>query len=272
MVDKFGLADAKTVDTPLPPKVVLDSDVNGTPLSPQVHSLYRALVGGVLHLARFLRPDVAFAVTQLARYQKAPTALHWDMGKHVLRYLKGTSTLGIVYQSLVREQSVAAQLVPTLGELQLYGFVDASWAEDPTRRSQSAYVFMLGNAAVSWRSKLQSIVATSSCEAEYVALSAAVKEALYLRSLLADVLSAPRQSVVLLEDNQSCIKFAHNVENVSDRTKHIDIRYHHVKDHVHKGDVTLTYVPTEHQAADGLTKSLDRVKHQSHCLTIFGLV
>ena len=103
--------------------------------------------------------------------------------------------------------------------------------------------------------------------------AAAVKErAIYLRYLLADVLSRDvlTQPVVLLEDNQSAIKLARNLDT-SSRTKHIDIRHHLVKDHVARGDVVLMYVSTEDQAADGLTKSLDAEKHERHRNTIFGV-
>ena len=132
---------------------------------------------------------------------------------------------------------------------------------------------MIGNAAVSWQSKLQHTVALSSCEAEYLSLSAAVKEALHLRYLLSDILSHSvlNQPILLFEDNQSCIKLSQNVEATSTRTKHIDIRHHHVKDHVDKGDIVLAYVPTDEQAAVCLNKSLERVKHQSFRQTILGL-
>ena len=229
-------------------------------------------MGSLLHVATWARPDISFAVAQLARFQQQPTQLHWDSAKQVLRYLKGTSTLGVVYRRPQRNRNVT-RVVQGLGDLQLHGFVDASWGEDlNTRRSQSAFVFMLGNGAVSWKSKLQDIVASSTCEAEYIAAAAAVKEAIYLRYLLADVLSRDvlTQPVVLLEDNQSTIKLARNLDT-SSRTKHIDIRHHLVKDHVARGDVVLTYVPTEDQAADGLTKSLDAEKHERHRNTIFGV-
>ena len=202
MAMRFGVEQAKGTDTPLPPKMLLSPDEDGTKLGPRTP--YRAIVGSLLYIATWVRPDIAFAVTQLARFQQAPTELHWGSAKHVLRYLKATCGLGIVYQALVREGSAAARLAPGpngLGSQQLYGFVDASWGEDPsTRRSQSAYVFMIGNAAVSWQSKLQHTVALSSCEAEYLSLSAAVK-ALHLRYLLSDILSHSvlNQPILLFE-------------------------------------------------------------------------
>jgi hypothetical protein len=117
-----------------------------------------------------------------------------------------------------------------------------------------------GNAAISWKSKLQTTVALSSTEAEYLALSTAVQEALFLRNLHADIASAGvAKTITLHEDNQSTIKQAMNLTG-SQRTKHIDIRHHFLKQHVADGTVCLKYIPTAQQPADALTKSVDKVK------------
>ena len=118
--------------------------------------------------------------------------------------------------------------------------------------------------------KLQHTVALSSTEAEYLALSAATREALYLRNLLRDLCPDAAGTVTLYEDNQSTIKQASNVLS-SDRTKHIDIRHHFVKSHVANGDIVLEYLPTAEQPADALTKSLDRVKVASFRQLVLGL-
>jgi hypothetical protein len=186
-------------------------------------------------------------VSQIARFQDAPSTSHWHLGKHILRYLKGTRDLVVTYSGNSAHQN-------------LRGFVDASWGEDPsTRRSQSGYAFLLADAAISWRTKLQSTVALSSTEAEYLALSDAIKEALFLRNILTDLWPACLASVTLFEDNQGTIKQALNLQS-SARTKHIDVRHHFCKQHVACGDVSLSYVPTAEQPADCLTKGLDKVK------------
>ena len=142
----------------------------------------------------------------------------------------------------------------------LAGYADASWAEDlDTRRSQSGYVFLLGNASISWNSKLQKTVSRSSTEAEYVSLSAAVQDALYLRNLLGDLWPEAVQAVTLHEDNQSTIRQALNLQS-SSRTKHVDVSHHFIKHHIAEGVVNLQYIPTGEQPADALTKNLDRVK------------
>lgn len=247
VLGRFNMIDAKPHTTPLPPKCVLRECTDNNELLP-ADVPYRGLVGSLLYIAMWTRPDIAFAVSQVARFQQKPSNNHWLMAKHILRYLKGTCHVGLVF-------SGNNGLAPTLR-----GYVDASWGEDlDTRKSQTGYVFTLGNAAVSWKSKLQHTVALSSTEAEYLALSAAVREALFLRNLLGDLHPAAAGTITLFEDNQSTIKQAYNLQS-SDRTKHVDIRHHFIKQHVAKGDVALEYIPTAEQLADALTKSLDRVK------------
>ena len=152
----------------------------------------------------------------------------------------------------------------------LSGYADASWGEDlDTRKSQSGYVFMLGNASVSWNSKLQKSVALSSTEAEYVSLSAAVQEALFLRNMLFDLWPDIADTVTLNEDNQSTIRQALNLQS-SGRTKHVDIRHHFMKQHIADGDVKLEYIPTADQPADALTKNLDRVEVSSFRQILLG--
>ena len=171
--------------------------------------------------------------------------------KRIFRYLKGTRLLGLTFSG-------------GPAKLTLKGYVDASWGEDlDTRCSQSAYVFMLGNAAISWKSKLQRLVALSSTEAEYISLCTASCEALYLRKLLGDICPDASGPVTLYEDNQSTIKQASQSLLSSDRSKHMDIKYRFIKQHVANGDICLEYIPTADQLADALTKSLDRIKVSS---------
>ena len=248
MLQRFGMQDCKPTATPLPHKAVLGPrGPDEQPLPPQTP--YRSLVGSLLYVAMWTRPDIAFAVSQVARFQSDPSVYHWDLAKNILRYLKGTRARGLTFSPGAHGDAGVVR-----------GYVDASWGEDPsTRKSQSGYVFTLGNAAISWKSKLQTTVALSSTEAEYLALSAAVKEALFLRNLVGDVLPSAAKTIVLHEDNQSTIKQALNLTG-SERTKHVDIRHHFLKAHVANGDVRLEYLPTAQQPADALTKPVDKVK------------
>ena len=197
MLDKYGVANTAVKYTPMPPKLVMlpagfagNNDVELTAQFP-----YRELVGALLYLAAWTRPDIAFAVSQLTRFSERPTHTHWRVAKHVLAYLKGTASLGLCYsrdQGVVISTHTVHAASPTAGvspapadvlrfqemtaptvlsTAQPVGFVDASWGEDvSSRRSQAAYVFVLAGAAVLWGTKLQQVVAQSSTEAEYLSL------------------------------------------------------------------------------------------------------
>ena len=141
--------------------------------------------------------------------------------------------------------------------LSIYGYTDADWAGDiDDSKFTSGYVFRIGNAAVSWRSKKQTNVALSTAEAEYMALSSAAQEAIGMRQLLFDLKNKPTKPTVLFEDNQSCICIAKNPQ-FHGRTKHIRIKYHFVRDQVKENNIEIKYCNTEDIVADMLTKGLN---------------
>ena len=164
----------------------------------------------------------------------------------MLRYLHGTIGYGLRYTS---------------GEgVKLEGFTDSDWAGSAVdRKSTSGCCFSLGSAMVSWFSKKQSSVALSTAEAEYIAACAASKEAVWLRKLLADLSGHQVDVTVIFCDNQSCIKLSEN-SVFHDRSKHIDMKYHYIRDIVQKGVIKLQYISTDEQVADIFTKPLARVK------------
>jgi hypothetical protein len=138
----------------------------------------------------------------------------------------------------------------------MIGFSDSNWAGDlETRRSTTGYVFKIGGAAVSWQSRLQQTVALSTTEAEYMAACAAVQEAIYLRRLLADLGIEQAGPTVIMEDNQGCCAMSTNPIH-HQRAKHIDIRYHFVREQSARGTIKLLWIATEEQQADLLTKAL----------------
>uniref|UniRef100_A0A7M5V2B3 Polyprotein n=1 Tax=Clytia hemisphaerica TaxID=252671 RepID=A0A7M5V2B3_9CNID len=156
---------------------------------------------------------------------------HWIGVKRVLRYLKGTLDYGLIYEG------------SESGDILLHGFADADWAGDiDTRKSTSGYVFKVGNSTVSWKSKRQSIVALSTTEAEYVALSQATQEVIWLRTLFKGMDFEQTDPSKMFEDNQGAIDLAKNPTHHS-RTKHIDIKFHHVRDAVAKKVIDLEYCP-----------------------------
>ena len=204
-------------------------------------TLYMSIVGSLLYASIMTRPDISFAVQALGRHMQASGPEHMVAAKRVLRYLQGTKELGLVYE--------AGDI--SRGKPSIVGYSDSDWAGDhDTRRSTTGYLFMLDNGgAVSWSSKLQPTVALSSAEAEYMAVCAAVQEAIHLRQLISDLGYMQDQPTVIFEDNQGCIAMSANPV-FHKRTKHIDIRYHFIRERITSGDVELRYVATEYQLAD----------------------
>ena len=240
ILQRYGMHDSKSVSTPVSPDVKLVASEGPDDACNQ--QMYQAVVGSLLYLSTKTRPDIAYAVSSVARFCVKPTKGHWTAVKRILRYLKGTSNLGLIY----REDTPGI----------ITGYSDADWAGDVgDRKSTSGYVFLLGGAAISWKSSKQTCVALSTTEAEYIALSAAAQEAVWLQKLTSDLLNESVREISILEDNQSAICLAKNPQ-VHGRTKHIDIKYHFIRDMVDTGRIKLTYCASEDMIADMLTKGL----------------
>lgn len=237
---KYNMSECNAVSTPLPPKLnydALESDVDcGAPC--------RNLIGCLLYAMLCTRPDLCISLNILSKYQSKSNKELWQSLKRVLRYIKGTIEIKLIYKRCDFVEK-------------LIGYVDADWATDETdRRSTTGYVFkMFDNCTVTWNTKRQSSVAASSTEAEYMALFEAVKEALWLKSLLKGIQIQILHPIILFEDNQSCIAIATNPTNHK-RSKHIDIKYHFTREQVENKMICLKYVSTGNQEADLFTKSL----------------
>lgn len=247
VLEQFGMQDSKPVATPMETsaKHMVRSDDHWT-AKPEDRSRYQSAVGFLMYAMLGTRPDLAYAVSVVSRFASNPNEHHWSAVKRILRYIKGTLELNLVFSG-------------KLGNLT--GYSDADWAGDhDTRRSTSGYVFNVGSGAISWSSKRQPTVALSSCESEYVGQTNAIKEAIWLRRFLSQI--KPDQfntiaATVIFCDNQGAIALTKNPVFHS-RTKHIDIHQHFGREKVQSGEVELTYTPTELQVADGLTKALDK--------------
>lgn len=250
VLSKYGLKESKPLLTPLSTATKLTKD--GKPLDTSIYG-YAQLVGSLMYISVCTRPDIAQAVGALARYMAAPTVIHWQAAKGILRYIAGTRDYGITYG----------------GNLILEGYCDADYAGDiDTRRSTTGYVYTLGGGAISWSSRLQPTVAASTTEAEFMAAAYAIKEALWLRTLLTD-LGMETGIINIYADNQSAIKLLKNPV-FSMRSKHIDITYHFARERVARKDITFTFVPTDRMAADVLTKSLPSAKF-NFCRSAMGI-
>jgi len=207
--------------------------------------MYRQLIGSLLYLVN-TRPDICYAVNTLSQHMVEPRQVHWVAAKHVLRYLHGTIGYGLRYS--------------TSDGVKLEGFTDSDWAGSVVDiKSTSGCCFSLGSAMVSWFSKKQSSVALSTAEEKYIAACAACKEAIWLRKLLADLSDHQIDVTVIFCNNQSCVKLSENLV-FHDRSKHIDMKYHYIRDIVQKGVVKLQYISTDEQVIDIFTKPLATLK------------
>ncbi|PKU82555.1 putative mitochondrial protein [Dendrobium catenatum] len=212
--------------------------VQTTPF-PDPH-LYQKLAGSLQYLS-ITRPDIAFTINYICQRMHQPTTNDFQVLKRLLRYIQGTTHLGIPIEP---------------GDLTLRTFADADWAADSSdRRSISGYCTFLGSTIISWSAKKQATVAKSSTEAEYRSVSAATSEVLWLRRLLAE-LSIPQISpTTIFCDNTSAIALAHNPVFHA-RTKHIEIDYHFISNHIKAGELNISHVSSIDQVADILTKPL----------------
>jgi hypothetical protein len=175
-----------------------------------------------------------------------PKHIHWIAAKHVLRYLRGTITYGLRYTSN--------------SGVMLLGYADSDWDGSAVdRKSTSGYCFSLGSAMISWSSRKQGSIAQSTAEAEYIAASDACREAVWLRKLLSDLFGGKLEPTVIHCDNQSCIKLSEKPV-FHDRSKHIEMKYHFIRDMVQRGAMKLQYIRTDEQIADILTKPLSLTK------------
>lgn len=237
-----GLADAKSQKYPLDPGYhkLLDNNLLDN------NQMYRKLIGMLLYISTNTRPDIAASVSILSQRVESPRELDLTEVKRVIKYLKTTSSLRL-------------SLSPNPNQ-SLTAFSDADWAEDrETRKSIGGMICMLHGGTINWSSRKQNLVSISSTESEYYALSETVREIQWLINLLYDfgiIFNAP---IEIKCDSQSCIKMIDS-EKFSNRTKHIDVRCHHIKDSIKEKQIKLTYCPSEDNIADMLTKPLAGTK------------
>lgn len=248
IVNDFGLASAKASNVPIQVNYGKGKSDNDLLTS---NAQYQKLLGCLLYISVNTRPDIAASVSILAQKVCQPTQADWNELKRVLKYLKGTADLKLALGNKNYK-----------GEL-LYGYSDANWAEDKAdRKSNSGHVFMVNGATVCWSSRKQQLVALSTCEAEFIALSEACRAASWIRRLLIDLKQRVQKATTIHEDNQSCLKLIEEEERLSERSKHIDTRFHFVKDYVKGGLISCEYCPTEKMLADILTKPIPAKKFE----------
>ncbi|PRQ53257.1 putative RNA-directed DNA polymerase [Rosa chinensis] len=205
------------------------------------------MIGSLLYLTAS-RPDISFSVGVCARYQANPKESHLKAVKRIIRYVSGTSNYGVVYTFD--------------SNVEIAGYTDSDWAGNvDDRRSTSGGCFFVGNNLVSWHSKKQNCVSLSTAEAEYIAAGSCCTQMLWMKQMLNDY-GFPQGKLSIFCDNTSAINISKNPVQHS-RTKHIDIRYHFIRDLVDANILELEFIPTENQLADLFTKPLDNLRFES---------
>lgn len=260
VLQTFGISDnTKPVSTPLASqfKLSLLLSPSTDDQKKQMEGIpYANAVGALMYAMVCTRPDISHAVSMVSRYMHNPGKGHWQAVKWILRYIHGTVDVGLKFQ----RDDMSKQLV---------GYVDSDYAGDlDKRRSTTGYVFTLAGGPVSWRSTLQSTVALSTTEAEYMAVTEAFKEAIWLQGLIKD-LGIVQKNVNIFCDSQSAICLAKNQVHHG-RTKHIDVRFHFIREIIDEGNILLQKIQTAENPADMLTKVVSGIKFQ-HCKNLINI-
>ena len=245
LLDTFGMTNCKPMLTPaIVAQDLTNPHMDSKPLSVDEHHVYRSMVGALLYAANTTRLDISYTISTLSRFVAAPLQIHLTAAKHVLRYLRGTSSLKLPFRPL---PSVRGYVVLSI-------YTDATWASDLTdRRSVSGLLVQINGNSVQWSAKRQTTVSLSSTEAEYLALSAGFQEAIWTLRWLSEVLPSHSVQTTIYSDNQSAIALIKSDAH-SHRSKHIDTR-HQFMSYVMKHErISLEYLPTGQQLADLLTK------------------
>ena len=258
ILSRFSMDEAKPVSTPLGSHFRLTKDQSPKTEQEQAYMSkvpYASAIGSLMYAMVCTRPDIAHAVGVVSRYMSNPGKQHWEAVKWILRYLKGT---------------LGTSLCFTGADMKLTGYVDSDLAGDvDTRKSTTGYVYTLGGTAVSWVSRLQKIVALSTTEAEYVAVTEAGKEMVWLQGFLEE-LGQRQKKGILHSDSQSAIFLAKNPAFHS-RTKHIQLRYHFIRSLLDGGQLTLEKILGAKNPADMLTKGVT-IEKLKLCSTSVGLL
>ena len=245
ILERFGMSDCYPSKTPCDVSLSNTSHFDSAELTDA--KKYREMVGSLIYIMIGTRPDLSYVVTKLSQYMSQPNVAHFNAAKRVLKYLKGTADYSLKFH---RSDD------PIL----LLGFSDSDWGNSEDRKSITGYCFKLQNSGplISWKSKKQSVVALSSCEAEYIALTHTVQEAKFLKQLIYDILCLNVECHIGV-DNQGAILLSKNPV-FHQRSKHIDIRYHYIRDEISKGNINIFYVQSCDNLADIFTKPMSSQK------------
>jgi hypothetical protein len=226
------------------------------PLNKKEHTVYRNIIGSLLYLAITSRPDISFAVGCLSRQLHEPFNYHLTAAKHLLRYLAGTKTLRLQFGKTDSIHS-AAPSFPELNEITI--FTDSDYAHDKeTRRSIGGFISLYHSHPISWQSKRQGLVSLSVTEAEFYALTEAVREAIYIQQWF-KIYFQREIKVLIYGDNSGSLQQADHPTD-HQRNKHVDVRHYWIREHVRNKTITIKWISTMDQLADILTKKMGNNK------------
>ena len=253
ILERHGMLDARPSLTPLDPNTRLRASTTNRTTSTEVQPVnlerYQSAVGSLMYAMLGTRPDLAYGVGLVSQFNHSPQPEHWIAVQRLFRYLVGTKTYTLKFGS----SNISG------------GYSDADWGSGEDRKSVGGFVFLLNGGAISWASKKQTSIALSTTEAEYMGMTQAAKEILWLRTLLDEIGAfkhiAPMST--LNGDNQGAIALARNPEYHA-RTKHIDIQYHFIRELVSTDTIHLRFCPSTDMIADIMTKALPRPTHDKH--------
>lgn len=267
LVEEYHLTDAPKADNPLP-KTALNLTKREDKADDNLTNQYQSLVAKLLYPTSIIRCDLSWHVNFMARFANNPIEEQLLLLKHMLRYYKGTATLGIRYQG-DRKDANMGDPTHTIG---LKAYSDSAHSDSDERKSSSGYVITMAGGVASYKSYRQRLVTLSSTESEYIAMTYAAKEIHWVRRLLSQVgyVGTDLKPFILYTDNQPALNMIRK-DGHHERTKHIDAYFKYTKQQYKDGNLNLEHLPGVEMPADGLTKPLDRFEHAKF-LTLINMV
>jgi hypothetical protein len=257
ILSNFGMENCNSVQTPCPFRLTTAMCPSTDEERKEAAKLpYCALVGKCMYLSNCTRPDISFAVRELAKFMSNYGTKHYEAAKHLLRYLQGTRSRGVIFGNSPNPYPIFT------------AFTDSDWAMSEGRKSVSGFIVMCANGPIAWSSKQQVVVALSSCEAEYLACSHSARQIIWLRSLFEELGFPQSNPTDLYCDNQGTVICTHDPQSHS-RMKHIDIRAHFIRDSVNKSLIDVHHIPGSENPSDLMTKPLHRTIHQKWIALVF---